>query len=682
MTWSTRVPIPRLTGGRPLGKPLKAFSRPHQRPPADCFVGLSRRSSLLLPQEGPRLRRPGASPPGVPRAATHFCYDVATHRGGLRGPEVAPVLRQLLRPDIPKESAQYLVRQLTYCVLEEALALYPKLNEASCLFLLRAGLPMSQAAIRVLTGSESIPIACSKDKDSTTVNVHFWGEPTRGRPVVILDTMIARGDSVRAVCDELRQRGQPDGTVSVICCYAAPEGMEAVAQHPSVHAVWTAARGASVDAQGYVQPPTFGDMGDKLFGPKAPQDVGGSPARRRAPTAWLSPSPPAHPLFRQTERIEQLARDLKAEVLTYAMEGTRQLLIESSPSLALSYAAHPNLWRAALQVHKYGVIYPMCRAEAGHALEAVASHQEQFAQIDARVRRDGFGDRVFNYALHRFAVAPTRTLRLASSLLSPGALASLDAVTFCGRPVDFIERSVDDALATPTALYDFHDMSHAVAASLCAPLYGSTYFEHLQPLPIELRQLVTSPGLRDATGPLASDGILFSELLTGLLPTAMPPPAQQGALVDRLAAQLLDYLLGRQALLHPSTGRMLRLADPITPRQLAVLAQNKSYELPASEVEQKVFTRGGADKRDVLDAMSGWERLEYLAQGPPWLYFEARNTLKHRAQKLAYLRLAQHLQAQGGSPDLCQAIRDNLTYRDHYQGRRQNLWQRVGQLGR
>ncbi|KAK8055461.1 hypothetical protein PG993_000688 [Apiospora rasikravindrae] len=122
---------------------------------------------------------------------------------------------------------------------------------------------------------------------------------------------------------------------------------------------------------------------------------------------------------------------------------------------------------------------------------------------------------------------------------------------------------------------------------------------------------------------------------------------------------------------------------PITPEQLAVLAQNKAYELTASEMEQRVMTRGGPalDARDKLDAMSSAERIRHLAASRSWMYFEARNTIKHRAQKLAYGKVARHMLARseeeldGADRQLVQLVINANEYMGWEWGQVPNLWE-------
>ena len=189
--------------------------------------------------------------------------------------------------------------------------------------------------------------------------------------------------------------------------------------------------------------------------------------------------------------------------------------------------------------------------------------------------------------------------------------------------------------------------------------------------------------------PRCSDGVVFSEFLTVLF-TSEVDAARRGekthtyaSLTDTLAEHVADYLMGRRELQHLTTGKMLRMKVPISAAQLAVLVQNKSYELSASEIEQRVFTRGGpvGDARDELDGLTASHRIRVLARCRRWKYFEVRNTIKHRAHRLAYQKVAERMLADK-HPDgvLLGWILDNIQYQGWEVDRVPNLWQVIMDL--
>lgn len=69
-----------------------------------------------------------------------------------------------------------------------------------------------------------------------------------------------------------------------------------------------------------------------------------------------------------------------------------------------------------------------------------------------------------------------------------------------------------------------------------------------------------------------------------------------------------------------------------------MLVQDKTYELPASEMEQRLFVRGGpeGDEWDTLDKLDTGQRLRSIANSRAWMHFEVRNTIKYRVHKAAF----------------------------------------------
>ena len=70
--------------------------------------------------------------------------------------------------------------------------------------------------------------------------------------------------------------------------------------------------------------------------------------------------------------------------------------------------------------------------------------------------------------------------------------------------------------------------------------------------------------MRDLTGPLISDGIIFSEFLTGIFTQQVnimrnEPHCTYDTLTDVMASMLAEYLFGERKLLHPTTGMLVQV---------------------------------------------------------------------------------------------------------------------------
>jgi uracil phosphoribosyltransferase len=85
------------------------------------------------------------------------------------------------------------------------------------------------------------------------------------RDVIVLDPMLATGNSAVAAVDRLKET-QPK-SIRFVCLLAAPEGLKHFCDaHPDV-ALYTAAIDRELDEHGYILP-GLGDAGDRLFGTK------------------------------------------------------------------------------------------------------------------------------------------------------------------------------------------------------------------------------------------------------------------------------------------------------------------------------------------------------------------------------------------------------------------------------
>ncbi|MEE4237637.1 MAG: uracil phosphoribosyltransferase [Anderseniella sp.] len=85
------------------------------------------------------------------------------------------------------------------------------------------------------------------------------------RPVVLVDPMLATGNSVSAAISRLKQAGAKD--IRFVCLLAAPEGIAHLREaHPDVP-VFTAAIDSHLNDHGYIVP-GLGDAGDRMFGTK------------------------------------------------------------------------------------------------------------------------------------------------------------------------------------------------------------------------------------------------------------------------------------------------------------------------------------------------------------------------------------------------------------------------------
>ena len=130
---------------------------------------------------------------------------------------------------------------------------------------LRAGLGMADAAIRLLPEAEMSFVGLARDEETFEPHPYMAKLPARleGRPVIVLDPMLATGGSLEFTCRLIADRGA--GRMTVVCVLAAPEGLKRMeATGFDLHIV-TAAIDDHLNEHAYIVP-GLGDAGDRLFG--------------------------------------------------------------------------------------------------------------------------------------------------------------------------------------------------------------------------------------------------------------------------------------------------------------------------------------------------------------------------------------------------------------------------------
>jgi uracil phosphoribosyltransferase len=135
--------------------------------------------------------------------------------------------------------------------------------------ILRAGLGFVHAAQELLPDADVGFIGISRDEETFLPKpyVNKLPESLAGRPVIVIDPMLATGGSLVHTCEILAGRGAPLPLIAV-CALCAPEGIERLDQASfDVHIV-TAAVDERLNEQAFIVP-GLGDAGDRQFGPPA-----------------------------------------------------------------------------------------------------------------------------------------------------------------------------------------------------------------------------------------------------------------------------------------------------------------------------------------------------------------------------------------------------------------------------
>jgi uracil phosphoribosyltransferase len=130
---------------------------------------------------------------------------------------------------------------------------------------LRAGLGMVEGFLDVVPDAVVSHLGLYRDH-RTLKPVRYYANFPRGlagRPVLLLDPMLATGGSASDAIDFLKEQGVLD--IRLVNIIAAPEGAERIARdHPEVP-VFAAQMDERLNDQAYILP-GLGDAGDRQFG--------------------------------------------------------------------------------------------------------------------------------------------------------------------------------------------------------------------------------------------------------------------------------------------------------------------------------------------------------------------------------------------------------------------------------
>lgn len=132
---------------------------------------------------------------------------------------------------------------------------------------LRAGDGLLGAMLDLVPSARVGQIGLARDEETLKPYKYFFKVPKKlsERITIVLDPMLATGNSAVAAVDELKAIGAKD--LRFACLLAAPEGLETFTKaHPDVP-VTTAAIDDHLNEKGYIVP-GLGDAGDRIFGTK------------------------------------------------------------------------------------------------------------------------------------------------------------------------------------------------------------------------------------------------------------------------------------------------------------------------------------------------------------------------------------------------------------------------------
>ncbi|MDK3019976.1 uracil phosphoribosyltransferase [Pseudodonghicola flavimaris] len=133
--------------------------------------------------------------------------------------------------------------------------------------ILRAGNGMLDGVLELVPSARVGFVGLYRDEETLKPVQYYFKVPEgmNDRMVIVVDPMLATGNSSAAAIDLLKQAGATD--IRFLCLLAAPEGVARMKEaHPDVPIV-TASVDRGLNSKGYIMP-GLGDAGDRMFGTK------------------------------------------------------------------------------------------------------------------------------------------------------------------------------------------------------------------------------------------------------------------------------------------------------------------------------------------------------------------------------------------------------------------------------
>jgi uracil phosphoribosyltransferase len=130
---------------------------------------------------------------------------------------------------------------------------------------LRAGLGMADQAHRLIPDAQMGFVGLARNEETLEPTPYMESLPASlaGRPVFVLDPMLATGGSMEYTIRLLTDRGATD--VTAVCALAAPEGIQHLADAGLPVRLVTASVDERLNDSGYIVP-GLGDAGDRQYG--------------------------------------------------------------------------------------------------------------------------------------------------------------------------------------------------------------------------------------------------------------------------------------------------------------------------------------------------------------------------------------------------------------------------------
>ena len=133
--------------------------------------------------------------------------------------------------------------------------------------IMRAGQGFLDGMLEVVPSARVGHVGLFRDPATLNAVEYYFKVPQDmgERDVIVLDPMLATGNSAVAAVDRIRKTNPR--SIRFVCLLAAPEGLANFHQHHPDIPVYTAAIDRQLNDHGYIVP-GLGDAGDRIFGTK------------------------------------------------------------------------------------------------------------------------------------------------------------------------------------------------------------------------------------------------------------------------------------------------------------------------------------------------------------------------------------------------------------------------------
>jgi uracil phosphoribosyltransferase len=133
--------------------------------------------------------------------------------------------------------------------------------------ILRAGNGLLEGMLELVPAARVAHVGVYRDHETLQAVEYYFKAPDAlsERLIIVVDPMLATGNSSIAAIDKLKERGAKN--IRFLCLLAAPEGIKNFhAVHPDVP-IFTASIDSHLNEKGYIMP-GLGDAGDRMYGTK------------------------------------------------------------------------------------------------------------------------------------------------------------------------------------------------------------------------------------------------------------------------------------------------------------------------------------------------------------------------------------------------------------------------------